>query len=135
MDTPADQPVLFYDGACGLCQRSVQWVMDHDRQRRFYYAPLQGPTAERLIGRPQGAAEGWSVVLLEGGERYDRSDAALRIASLCGWPWRVLAIFRLVPRRIRDGVYRFIARRRFRWFGRAAACRLPDKSLRPRLLP
>ena len=126
---------MFYDGECGLCDRSVQALIRLDRTHRLRYATLQGETAARLFGAPEGEASGWSVRLLEDGRLYDRSTAAIRAAMATGGVGRLFAIGLLIPRSLRDGIYRWVARHRLRWFGGAEACLLPTRSLRRRLLP
>jgi predicted DCC family thiol-disulfide oxidoreductase YuxK len=122
---PTPQAVILFDGPCHLCQRSVRFVLARDRRGVFSFAPLQSPAARRLLGsvapdRPE------TVVLVDGGGVYTRSDAVLRILARLGWPWRLLTIFRIVPRPLRDSAYTLVARRRYRWFGRSATCPLPD---------
>ena len=131
----ADGPVVFYDGECGLCDRSVQALIKLDRGRRLRYATLQGETAARLLGPPQGESGGWSVKLLQDGRLYDRSTAAIRAAMSAGGAGRLFAVFLVVPRFVRDAVYRWIAKNRLRWFGGAEACLLPTAALRKNFLP
>jgi len=132
----AASAIVLYDGDCGLCDGFVRWIIRHDRHWRFRFAPLQGETADRLVGPPTGPASDWTVMLVdERGETFDRSDAALRIIAGCGGIWRGATLFRVVPRGLRDLLYRFIARHRRRWFGGAESCALPTPQLRARLLP
>lgn len=128
-------PVVFYDGECGLCDRSVQMLILLDKRHVLRYATLQGETAARLLGPLEGPEEGWSVRLLDGGRLYDRSTAAIRAAVRAGGAGRLLGAFLIVPRPVRDGVYRWVARNRKRWFGCAEACLLPTTALRQRFLP
>lgn len=128
-------PVVFYDGECGLCDRSVQALIRLDKRRVLRYATLQGETAARLLGPPEGQEAGWSVKLLENGRLHDRSTAAIRAGMAAGGAARVFGLFLVVPRFVRDGVYRWVARHRKRWFGGAEACLLPTMALRQRFLP
>ena len=128
-------PIVFYDGDCGLCDRSVQALIRWDKGHRLRYATLQGETAARLLGAPEGDSGGWSVMFLEDGRLHDRSTAAIRAARAAGGAGRLLAPGLLVPRGLRDAVYRWIARNRLRWFGGAEACLLPTQALRQRFLP
>ena len=126
---------VYYDGLCALCDGFVRFVVKRDRARRYKFAPLQGETARvRMAGRL--SVEAMKTVVLE---QYDglrtRSDAALAILSGLGGPWRLAAVFRVVPRPIRDAVYDLIARRRYRWFGHLEACRIPEPEERDRFLP
>lgn len=131
--TDAD-PVLFYDDTCGLCARSVQWILRHDRHERIRFAPLNGVTFAGLShpGRP---LDGGSVVLLDAAGIHVRSDAVLRVMRIVGGVWRLLAaVGRLMPRALRDGLYRLVARNRHRWFGSEDACRLASPEERARFL-
>jgi predicted DCC family thiol-disulfide oxidoreductase YuxK len=134
---PHDQssaPILFYDGDCGLCARSVQWCLDHDRRARLFFAPLQGPTYAALAIADKPTALD-TVVLFDEGRLHVQSDAVLRLLRHVGGGWSVLAALgRIVPRFLRDAVYRFIARRRHAWFGAADRCRLPTPNESGRFL-
>lgn len=131
----SSHPVVLFDGACNLCNASVQFVLRRDPRARFRFAALQSQAAGELL-----AAAGWqgprpdSVALVEGGRVLWKSSAALAIARKLRWPWPALAAFALVPRPLRDLVYDFVARRRLRWFGRREACMVPTKDLRARFL-
>lgn len=130
-----DAPILFYDGECGLCARSVQWCLDHDRRGVLRFAPLQGETYARL-DRSDRPMDLGTVVLLDGDGLHVRGDAVLRLLKHVGGGWRVLgAIGRVVPRPVRDAAYDFVARRRLVWFGGADRCRLPIAAMRSRFLP
>ena len=118
-------PLVFYDGACGLCDRFVQFVLRHDTGAHFRFAPLQGPTFDpyRTTLGPQGEN---TVVLVDEQGIHLRSEAALRVLGRLGFPWSWLGrLGRLFPRFLRDAVYRLVARSRLRFFGRIDACRLP----------
>ena len=127
-------PILFFDGSCGLCARSVAWCLAHDRRARLKYAPLQGATyaALALPDRPRDLD---TVVLLEHGRLLVRSDAVLRVLVVVGGPWAVLGLLgHAVPRPLREWAYRYVARRRLGWFGSADACRLPGPAKSGRFL-
>jgi predicted DCC family thiol-disulfide oxidoreductase YuxK len=130
---------LFYDGRCGLCHRAVKFVMKHDREgRAFRFAPLQGETfltrvtAERRVGLPDSV-----VVLTRDGELLVRSAAFLHIFRRLGGGWGVLAtVLSVVPRGLRDLVYDFVARIRYRVFGkRDDLCPIVPTELRARFDP
>ncbi|MBL8857800.1 MAG: DUF393 domain-containing protein [Planctomycetes bacterium] len=127
-------PILFYDGECGLCARSVQWCLDRDRRSRLRFAPLQGSTyaALEVADKPLDLD---SVVLFDDGAVHVRSEAVLRLLRHIGGGWGVWGrVGRIVPRCVRDASYRFIARRRHRWFGAADRCRLPTAAESARFL-
>jgi predicted DCC family thiol-disulfide oxidoreductase YuxK len=126
---------VFFDGVCNLCNGAVRFIAANDPQRSFRFASLQSPQARELLGdRVTGAREPDSIVLLAGGRRYERSDAALHIALGMRAPWPLAFAAILIPRGVRDTVYTWIARNRYRWFGRTDTCALPPPGLRERFL-
>jgi predicted DCC family thiol-disulfide oxidoreductase YuxK len=124
-----------YDGQCNLCHRSVQWVVLRDKAGVFRFAALgSGVAGELLAAAGHHGPPPDSVVLISGGRVLIESDAAIGIADMLGWPWRAAAVARWMPRRVRDGLYRFVARRRYGWFGRAEGCLLMRPEWRGRFL-
>lgn len=127
--------LVLYDGQCGLCNRSVRWLIDHD-DGQLRYAPLQGPTAAAARARHANIPETLeSVVLVEGGRAHLRSKAFLHVSRHLGWPWRAGYAFRWLPAFVLDPLYRVVAHYRYRWFGRYDECRLPTQRERQKLLP
>lgn len=134
--TPHTAPaVLLFDGVCNLCNASVNFIIDHDPQAYFRFAALQSEAGRALLeGYSLAGNYLDSLVLVEDGQVYTRSTAALRVARRLGGAWPLLAGLLVVPRPLRDVVYDWIARHRYRWFGRRDACRLPTPELRARFL-
>lgn len=141
----AEGPVVLFDGVCNLCHASVQFILDHEAGATLRFAPLQSETARHLlearlgreaamdiVGRDERAPG--SIVLVHGAHGYTNSSAALRIARYLRAPYRWLSLLLVVPRPIRDLVYRWIARNRYRWFGKTEECRIPTPELRARFL-
>jgi predicted DCC family thiol-disulfide oxidoreductase YuxK len=129
--------IVFYDGVCGLCDRTVRFVLKRDETRKMYFAPLQGETAKRRADLP---ADLRSIVFVTNfgaaQERiYFRSDAVLQIFDQLGGFWRVASWLRIIPRPLRDGIYNAVARRRYQWFGKFDECRIPTPEIRARFLP
>ena len=129
-------PLLLFDGECGLCARSVRFILDRDKKKRLRFAPLQSD-----LGRSVAAAQGLdpneptTLVLIEEGGRVSlRSTAALRSSRDLRLPWRFAAGFLIVPRFLRDAVYRWISKHRLRWFGTADSCRLPTQEEQARFI-
>jgi predicted DCC family thiol-disulfide oxidoreductase YuxK len=121
------RPVVLFDGDCTLCNASVRFIVRRDTRGVFAFRPLQDEVSRRTLaalGHPEPPD---SIALLDARGVHFRSDAALAIAARLGFPWNLAAVFRLVPRPLRDAVYDFIARRRHRWFGRPDACALGDR--------
>ncbi len=127
--------VIFFDGVCNLCNASVQFVLRRDPRGYFRFASLQSNTAQELLrGVPGAPEELATIVLLENGACYTRSEAVLRIARRLSGLWPALYVFKLIPRFLRDPIYSFIARHRYRWFGKRESCMLPEPGLRERFL-
>lgn len=129
--------IVFFDGECGLCSRSVRFLAHADHRQRLQFAPLQGETAkQRELSRYASLTEGSMVVWREAdGSTFLRSDSVLELCRALGGFWRCLLVAKFLPRSWREAAYRFIARNRIRWFGHADACALPDAQLVSRLLP
>lgn len=128
------EPVVLFDGTCNLCNGSVQFIIDHERAPTLKFASLQSDAARTLLGAELPPGDPESVMLVEDGRTYSHSTAALRIARYLRAPWRWLVVLVVVPRFLRDAVYRFIARNRYRWFGKSETCRVPTPELRARFL-
>lgn len=131
------QPVIFYDGLCGLCNRFVVWVLERDRSKIFRFAPLQGEAGSKIF-TPKELQDGEilkSVVLKEGDSLYYRSDAVFKILDTMGGVWRIISGLRYLPRFLRDGAYNFIAHHRYQWFGKFDVCRIPKPEEKARFLP
>jgi predicted DCC family thiol-disulfide oxidoreductase YuxK len=129
------QPIIFFDGVCGMCNRFVDIMLRHDRKGLFLFAPLQGTTAAAMLPPQPADPEEWSLLYLDERGVHDQSDASLEIYRRLGGLWSLLALARYVPRAIRTPVYRVIARNRYRWFGRKEQCRIPTPAERTRFLP
>jgi predicted DCC family thiol-disulfide oxidoreductase YuxK len=135
--SPAEgAPIVLYDGTCGLCHRSVQWILRHERDHDLRFAPLQGPTAAALRARlPEIPETLESVVLVESGRARLRSKAFLHTARHLRAPWRWGYAMRWLPAFVLDLGYRVIAALRYRIWGRAELCDLPSPENRARFLP
>ncbi|HEV2843602.1 MAG TPA: thiol-disulfide oxidoreductase DCC family protein [Thermoanaerobaculia bacterium] len=128
-------PIVLFDGVCNLCSTSVQFILQRDPTGKFRFASLQSDLAQRLLtehGLDPKALD--SVVVIDGDHLYRESDAALRIARDMKGAWKALAVFRVIPRSVRDWAYRLIARNRYRWFGKKESCWLPTPEVRGRFL-
>ncbi len=133
---PATAPLVLYDGECGLCDRSVRWILRHDARGELKFAPLQGETVaalrQQMTGIPTDLS---SVVLVEDGVVRLRSKAAMYIGRHLRWPWRFLYWMRWLPAFLADLPYRLVAALRYRLFGKKDACTLPSSTERERFLP
>lgn len=130
-----DRDIILYDGDCGLCDKLVQFVLPRDPRARFLFAPLQSELARaRLAAAGLPIDDLDTMVLIEPDRVSARSTAALRVLRKLRWPWPILYFLVLVPRCLRDPVYRFIALNRHRWFDRPATCGLPKPGWKDRFL-
>ena len=130
-----DLPIIFFDGVCGMCNRFVDLTLRIDSKGVFRFAPIQGETAKQLLPPLSEAPQEWSMFYLDKQGIYEESDAFLKVYRHLGGIWWFLSLLRLVPRSIRDFVYRTVARNRYRWFGRRDACRIPSPEEQSRFLP
>ncbi|MGP0630554.1 thiol-disulfide oxidoreductase DCC family protein [Nitrospina sp. 32_T5] len=126
-------PIIFFDGMCGLCNGFVDFLIRADKVQVFRFSPLQGEAAGRVLGTT-GKYSLDSVVLVEGDRVSSKSTAALRIFRRLGGIWSLLWALRWVPLPVRDGIYEWIARNRYRLFGKKATCRIPSPEERTRFL-
>ena len=142
MSKPVDeQPIVLYDGVCGLCNRGVQFLLKRDRRVRLQFASLQSDFAAKVLGRhkldPNDLDTVYVVVNHDRPDEkiLDRSDAVMRAWHELGGAWKLLAaISHIIPRGVRNLLYRFVATNRYRVFGKFETCMLPDPSQRSRFL-
>lgn len=134
-------PIIFYDGVCGLCNRLVQFLLKRDRHARLKFASLQSDVATTVLTRhginPADLDTMHVVIDYDQPEErvLNRSDAVLRASRELGGKWKVLAsIAQVIPRSLRDVAYGFVARNRYRVFGKYDSCMLPDPSQKSRFL-
>ncbi len=116
-------PILYYDGVCNLCNRSVQFIIRHDKKQIFTFESLQSEKGKIVLANFQGTPPD-SVIVYQNNKYYIKSDAILRIMKIFGGIWLVPFAFVLIPRFFRDKVYDFIARHRYKWFGKTATCQM-----------
>lgn len=134
-DIAGRDPLIVFDGECVLCSAQAQFVLRHDRARRFRLTTAQGELGQALyrrLGLPSEVYE--TMLLIEDGRALTHSDAALGVARGLGWPWRLAAMLRIVPRGWRDRLYRIVADNRYRWFGRRQVCWRPTADVADRVL-
>jgi predicted DCC family thiol-disulfide oxidoreductase YuxK len=123
VNSPASLGIVFYDGDCGLCNRLVLFLLKRDHEKVLRFAPLSGKMARQWLEEED--LKGESVIFLDGGGIYRKSDAVLRALARLGGFWRIAKGGLWVPPFLRDGVYDFVSRHRRRWFGGAETCPLP----------
>lgn len=135
MNDTQQPPILLFDGVCNLCSGSVQWILKHDTRGVFRFAPLQSPLAQNLLSTYgySDAALG-TVVLVADGQLFTRSDAVLELLRRIGGIWSLAYGFKILPRFLRDWVYKMVANNRYNWFGKRGACWLPRPEWSDRFL-
>jgi len=135
MTIPSGKKTILFDGVCNLCNSSVQFVIKHDKQNQFNFGSFQGKAGQEFLQRfnlPPGNFN--SFMLIEDEKLYTESTAALRVCKNLGGGWRLLYGFIIVPKFIRDGFYRIVARNRYKWFGKKETCWVPTARLRSKFL-
>jgi len=127
--------IILFDGVCTLCNASIDFVMKRDPKNRFLVGALQESVSKKVLSDFQvDPAYLDSLVLVEKGKIYFRSTAALRIAKGLGGLWSLFYIFIILPTFLRDPVYDWIGKNRYRWFGKKSTCRMPTAEERKKFL-
>ena len=127
--------IILFDGVCNLCNGFVNFVIDRDPEGKFKFGALQSEEGQKLVHQyhlQDVPLE--SVILIENGIAYRESSAALRIAKGMKGGWKLFYAFLIVPPFIRNAVYRFIARNRYKWFGKQDTCRIPEPGIMKRFI-
>ncbi len=128
--TPSN-PVIIFDGVCNLCNSSVQFIIRNDAKRHFRFASLQSNFGQSILKQfnlPTNELD--SFILLDKGKITVKSTGALQVAKKLSGAWPLLYIFIIVPAFMRDAVYEFIGRNRYKWFGKKEACWLPTPEIK-----
>ena len=127
--------IILFDGVCNLCNSSVQFVIQHDRSDKFLFAALQSQTGQALLEKYNLPQQGFdSFVLIQNEKVFLKSTAALHVAKQLNGPTKLLYGFIIVPAFIRNAVYNFIAKNRYKWFGKKDSCMMPTPTLQSRFL-
>jgi len=126
--------IVLFDGVCNFCNGAVNFIIKHDREKRFTFAPLQSDIGNELRNKYGIGEDVDSIILIENDKAFTHSTAGLRVAKTLGGIWSLGYAFIIVPAFIRDWAYRLFARNRYRLFGRQDACMLPTPEVRERFL-
>lgn len=131
-----DKYIILFDGVCNLCNATVQFVLSRDKNKKFLFSALQSNVAHQLLAHQSKYITSLqSIVLIKNNEIYDESTAALHIAKDLSGAWPLLYyLFIWWPKIIRDSVYKFIAKRRYKWFGKKDSCSIPNVNYKDRFL-
>jgi predicted DCC family thiol-disulfide oxidoreductase YuxK len=134
-DAIDSKAIVFFDGICNFCNTSVQFVLKRDKKDLFRFSPIQSDKGMRLLPpNTLNQANPDSVILYYKGKVYDKSAAAIKIATLLGGLWGLMYVYWIVPKFIRDLVYDFIASNRYKWFGKKETCMIPSPAERAKFL-
>lgn len=136
LNIPKDKQVILFDGVCNLCNSSVLYVIKHDKQSKFMFTALQSEAGQAIIKQYNIDTNKLDSILLyqpNKGILY-KSSAALKIGSQLGFPRYLISVFYIVPTFIRNWVYDFIAKNRYKWFGKKDSCMIPTPELQAKFL-
>ena len=129
------QTSVFFDGVCTLCNRGVNFLIKHDKKGVLKFASLQSEYAQNVVPKALLDRDNLdTIIVYTDGKFYERSKAVLKLCKVLSGGFYVVLIGYLIPRFIRDGLYRFIANNRYRWFGTQSQCRVPTPALKERFL-
>ena len=127
--------LILFDGLCNFCNFWVNFIIDHDDKRYFKFASLQSDIAQRiLIEKKIDELKIDSIILVVNDQVFFKSSAALQIAKKLNGFWKILYIFSVIPSPLRDLIYDFVAKNRYKWFGKRETCRVPSKDEQERFL-
>ena len=136
INLPNNKKLILFDGVCNLCDASVQYIIKHDQNDLFRYAALQSEVGQEVISKFNiDTAKTDSILLYskENGISY-KSTAALKIASKLGFPRNLMVVFLIIPAFIRNLVYDYIAKNRYKWYGKKEECMIPTPELKSKFL-
>jgi predicted DCC family thiol-disulfide oxidoreductase YuxK len=117
-------PAILFDGFCNLCNGTVDFLIKKDHNKQFTYISLQSESGKLLIREFQIPINVDTVILIKLNRVYFESDAVIEIAGRLSYPWKLVVCAKYIPKKIRDGIYRLIAKNRYRWFGKRETCRV-----------
>jgi predicted DCC family thiol-disulfide oxidoreductase YuxK len=132
---PDDHPIIVFDGYCALCSGWAKFVLKHDHAARYRLLAAQSPLGHALYVHYGLDPQDYETnILIADGRAWFKSEGSIRMAEGLGLPWSTAALFRIVPRRLRDFLYEFIARNRLRFFGKLDSCYMPAPGYKDRFL-
>lgn len=132
METGA--PIVLFDGVCNFCNRMVRFAIRNDPKARLKFAPLQSRAGQAVLEQFGVSPEADTVVLIDNGRAYTYAAASIRICRHLRWPVKMLYAFIIIPGFISQPFYKWIARNRYKWFGRKEQCMVPTAEVKARFL-
>lgn len=135
-DLPNDKKIILFDGVCNLCNSSVQFVIKHDKRDVFRFVPLQSDLGIKIINYLGIDTKNTdSIVLYEPTKAYYyKAEAALKVAKEFGGVYVLLQLFNIFPKFISNAVYDYVARNRYKWYGKQESCMIPTPELKAKFL-
>jgi len=136
VDLPKNKKLILFDGVCNLCNTSVAKVIDNDKKDTFVFTALQSETGQQILDQLKiDISKVDSIILYEPGITYDiKSTAALKIMNDFGGFWQLTQLFWIFPEAFRDFIYDYIAKNRYKWFGKKENCMIPSPKLKVKFL-
>ncbi len=135
MNSEIKHKIILFDGVCNLCNSSVIFAIKRDKNDVFRFAALQSEIGEQLTSKYNiDTSKTDSIILIDGEKYYEKSSAALHIAKYLSGGWPLLYSFIILPKFIRDSVYNFIAKNRYKWYGKKESCMIPTPELQAKFL-
>ena len=130
-----NQSIILFDGVCNFCNSAVNFVIKRDKNNLIQFSPLQTEIAHELLARHKLPTEDMkSFIFIEEGKSYTQSTAALKVCKYLTGLWPLLYSFIIIPHFIRDGIYKWIAKNRYKWFGQKNECMIPTPELQAKFL-
>lgn len=134
-NTDYNYEIILFDGVCNFCNASINFVIDHDLEKHFKFAPLQSEIGQEILTKfNQNTKDFDSVILLKNNQLYQKSEAAIEIAKHLSGVWKYLSFFGILPTFFLNFFYNIIAKNRYKFFGKTDSCRMPTAELRERFL-
>jgi len=130
-----DEKIVLFDGVCNYCNAMINRAIRNDKKAVLKFATLQSETGHQLKSRYRIPPEIDSVIFIENGNVYTYSDAAIRTARYFRWPAKIVYGLKIIPKFIREPIYKWIAKNRYKWFGKRDQCMIPAQDVKARFLP
>ncbi|NQX86835.1 MAG: thiol-disulfide oxidoreductase DCC family protein [Flavobacteriaceae bacterium] len=135
IEIPKHKKLILFDGVCNLCNNTVQYVIQRDHKNKYLFASLQSKVGKQIIEAFNiDTTKTDSILLYSNGQLYSKSTAALKVAATLGFPTNVLAISLIIPAFIRNVVYDYIAKNRYKWYGKKKDCMIPSPELKSKFI-
>jgi predicted DCC family thiol-disulfide oxidoreductase YuxK len=132
---PASRSIVLFDGVCNFCNSTINFLIRQDQKKVFQFATLQSEAGQQFLKKYNLPTKDFdSFVLIDDGKAYKSSTAGLRLYNKLPWYWKWTQLFWVVPKPARDAVYDFVAKNRYKWFGKKDACMIPKPEVKERFL-